>query len=70
MECLDGPKGCAGSVEYRYPLSYTGRSFPRCEAHWEQRLDEQEQIQSRYGGDVPPADFDPAYAGEHWDEDY
>lgn len=61
---------CQGPVEYRLPLSGTGRAFPRCEFHWEKRLDEQERINRRYGGDVPPSDFDPTYAGEHWDEDY
>lgn len=67
LECLDEHNGpCTGPVEYRYALSATGRSFPRCEAHWEKRLDEQERIMQRYGGDCPPRDFDPGYAGEEW----
>jgi hypothetical protein len=57
-------------VEYRLALTATGRSFPRCERHWNDRLDEQERITSRYpDSDLPPADFDPAYAGERWDEE-
>lgn len=68
LECLDGPEGCAGSVEYRYtPDREDMKSFPRCEYHFEQRLDQAErnmELQS----DVPPDWFDPSYAGESWDE--
>jgi hypothetical protein len=73
LKCLDTPSGgCSGSVEMRYPLSGTGKSFPRCNAHWEKRLDKQEEINQRYApfSDVPPADFDPTYAGERWEDDY
>jgi len=69
IECLDGPEGCGGAVEYRAPLSATGRSFPRCERHWEERLDRQDEINRRYPT-LAPSDFDPAYAGERWEEDY
>ena len=68
--CLDYGEDCHGDVEYRLPLSGTGRAFPRCDAHWERRLDEQERISARYGGSVAPVDFDPTYAGERWEEDY
>lgn len=77
-DCLDNPRGggdvadqCDGAVEYRYPLSGTGRSFVRCDRHWEDRLAIQEGINRRYP-DSPfaPAGFDPTYAGERWDEDY
>jgi hypothetical protein len=71
QDCLDHGHGqCNGEVDYRMPLSGTGRAFPRCEAHWEQRLDKQEETNRKYGGVCAPSDFDPAYAGEHWDEDY
>ncbi|MCA1571187.1 MAG: hypothetical protein LC798_12890 [Chloroflexi bacterium] len=72
LECLDdyGEGTCAGPVEYRMALSATGQSFPRCERHWDERLDEQERITRTYGGVAPPSDFDPAYAGERWEEDY
>jgi hypothetical protein len=71
MECLDdygsiADRDCKGPVEYRMPLSATGQSFPRCDKHWAERLKEQERIDQRYGGDLPPADFDPYYAGEEW----
>jgi hypothetical protein len=70
LECLDdyGEGTCSGPVEYRMALSATGRSFPRCEKHWEERLATQEGINERYP-QQPPPDFDPAYAGESWDED-
>lgn len=70
-ECLDGPAECQGAVEYRMALSGTGRSFPRCDKHWSDRLDVQEGIDRRYpDSPFPPSDFDPSYAGERWDEDY
>lgn len=72
-ECLDShpTERCEGRVEYRMPLSGTGRSFPRCGKHWSARLDVQYGIDRRYP-DSPfaPAGFDPSYAGESWDDDY
>jgi len=70
MKCLDQYNGkCAGPVEYRMPLSGTGKSFPRCEQHWGERLDRQERIDRMYPVHAP-SDWDPAYAGEHWGSDY
>lgn len=68
--CLDGPADCKGAVKYRYALSGTGRSFPRCDKHWSDRLDVQRGIDRRYP-DSPfaPAGFDPSYAGESWDDE-
>ena len=68
-ECLDGSADCYGAVEYRMPLSGTGKSFPRCDMHWSERLDRQAEIDARYPVNAP-SDFDPYYAGESWDEDY
>lgn len=69
-DCLDDHKGdCKGPVEYRPSLSGTGTAIPRCDKHWEDRLDEQDRINERYP-DQQPADFDPYYAGERWDDDY
>lgn len=65
--CLDGPDGCGGKVEYRMPLSSTGKSFPRCDAHWDKRIVMQEETNRKYPVN-PPADFDPGYAGESWDD--
>lgn len=69
LECLDSYQGeCRGDVEYRFALSATGKSFPRCDEHWAERLDVQEGINRRYPTHTP-SDFDPGYAGESWDED-
>jgi len=71
VECLDagaGRLGCSGPVEYRMPLSGTGRSFPRCERHWEQRLVFQERLDRRYPVGAP-ADWSPLDVGEAWGED-
>ena len=69
LRCLQHGDDCSGAVEYRMPLSSTGKPFPRCDHHWALRLVEQERINARYGSPAPPSDFDPLYAGEHWDED-
>lgn len=72
MECLDGQDllgACKGPIEYRESLSGTGIPYPRCDFHWDMRVDLQDQINDRYPSQQP-ADFDPMYAGERWDEDY
>ena len=66
--CLNASADCSGPVEYRDPLSGTSHAFPRCDYHWERRLQEQERIQRKYPVNAP-ADFDPLYAGERWDEE-
>jgi hypothetical protein len=69
-ECLDSYAGdCAGPIEFRYALSGTGISYPRCDKHWEERLKVQDGINRRYPS-MQPSDFDPTYAGETWNEDY
>lgn len=70
LRCLDaGRGGCSGPVEMRTTPDRTdGKHFPRCEAHFEARLAEAERT-ADLRGDVPPAWFDPSYAGESWDED-
>lgn len=71
LTCLDQrpENACRGPVEYRMALSATGKSFPRCDKHWDERLVKDEEIRRRYP-EHAPADFDPSYAGERWDEDY
>lgn len=73
LTCLDDHKGgCGGDVEYRMPLSPSGRAFPRCDVHWSARLDEEERITERVGNwrsDVAPSWFDPEAAGERWNEE-
>lgn len=71
IECLDEHKGgCEGTVEYRPSLTGTGMAIPRCDAHWQKRLDFQEQHTRIYpDSDIPPAWFDAEAAGERWEED-
>lgn len=57
-----------GVGQIRTAPSGTGRSFLRREKHWSARLDREEELRRRYPAH-PPADFDPMYAGERWDED-
>jgi hypothetical protein len=60
---------CKGSVELRESLSGTGTPIPRCDGHWEKRLDLQDELNQRYPV-MPPSDWSPLVAGESWDEDY
>ena len=73
-ECLgadDTTDVCAGPVELRTPMSGTGISYPRCERHFELRLDLQDRLSRDYpDSSQPPAWFDPSNAGERWDDDY
>ena len=67
--CQDGPEGCRGPVEWRTtPDRDDFKHFPRCEAHFERRCEQAERTLELMS-DVPPRWFDPAYAGERWDED-
>lgn len=72
VTCLDAHKGnCRGNVEYRPSLSGTGTPIPRCDGHWDERLDADDKHREIYpDSDIPPSWFDPAYAGESWNEDY
>lgn len=64
-------KECSANVEWRYPLSPSGKSFPRCDRHWDERIKEQQRINRDYpDSPIAPSWFDPADAGEHWDSDY
>ena len=68
-ECMNDADGkCDGAIEYRYALSGTGKSYPRCDFHWDEALDRADAINDRYPTHAP-SDFDPAYAGEVWYEE-
>lgn len=54
-DCLNYGDDCDGPVEYRMPLSSTGKSFPRCEHHWDERLRDQQEI-NRKCFSIPPTD--------------
>jgi len=69
-DCIEGPDGCRGVVALRWP-GYGSRRFPRCERHGQARLEREEQNRAKYApdGPCPPAGFDPADAGERWDDE-
>ena len=71
VECLDHHKGgCEGEVEYRPSLTGTGLAIPRCDHHWQARLDWQEEHLRIYpDSPTPPSWFDPEAAGEVWDDE-
>jgi hypothetical protein len=69
MRCLEAGPACQGKVEYHLnPDRDDFKTFPRCEHHQAKRL-ESAQKTLELLSDVPPPWFDPAYAGERWDED-
>lgn len=69
VRCLQYGPDCMGPVEYRLsPDRDDFKAFPRCDYHWEQRLEAAEKNRE-YMSDVPPSWFDPMDAGESWDED-
>lgn len=68
--CINGPETCEGDLD-AYSFGRNGKAFPRCRKHAEERMETEERLNQDYpDSDMPPAWFDPAYAGEHWDSDY
>jgi hypothetical protein len=69
--CLEFHRGdCQGEVEYHSFSPGVQRAFPRCDKHWQERLDRRENSMERYAdSSVAPSWFDPSYAGERWEED-
>jgi hypothetical protein len=71
LECMNGPEGCRGPVEWHSIDPGRQKAFPRCEAHWDRRLRSRENSMELYAdSDVAPSWFDPSIAGERWDDDY
>ena len=71
LVCLEASDACEGPVEMWYSGGVNGRSWPRCRFHGERRLERFENSIERYAdSDVAPDWFDPANAGERWDDDY
>jgi len=70
LTCSDARKGgCKGEVtQWLRPSDWT--SWPKCETHLDEAQAEFERIEATYGvtSDVAPAWFDPADAGESFDE--
>lgn len=48
-ECLNFGPDCAGAVEYRMAMSGTGKSYPRCDHHFDIRWSTQERLSRDYG---------------------
>lgn len=69
--CLDdhGDGTCRGEVAFHSLDPGVTKAFPRCEFHWDKRLDQHAENMRRYPVHEP-ADFDPMFAGERWDDDY
>jgi hypothetical protein len=56
---------CKGEVTYWLrPSDWT--SWPKCQHHLNEAVNESERIQRTYGSDTAPEWFDPSYAGEEW----
>lgn len=67
--CLQHGPDCQGEVEYHLnPDRDDLKTFPRCEFHQARRLEQAEETMRKYPINAP-ADFDPMYAGERWDEE-
>lgn len=69
LECLEGPDGCRGKVELRWP-GYGEKTWPRCERHGNTRLEREEENIRRNMPDGPgsPLGFSPYDIGESWEE--
>jgi hypothetical protein len=65
LECVNGPDGCSGPAALRAPLPGALRGFPRCEQHYQERLELETDLGRRYPT-LPPRDWSPADAGETW----
>ncbi len=70
-DCLDyrevDPDYCDGPVEYRMAMSPTGRSFPRCDRHFEERYATQQRIVRNYGGQMDYTGYEPSWQDEAGD---
>lgn len=68
-ECINSHQGnCKGRVELRMSLSGTGQPIPRCDHHWDERLQLEDDLNQRYPV-TAPSEWSPLDAGEAWDED-
>ena len=73
--CLDhrGEDSCRGIVEYHSIDPGRQRAHPRCGKHWNERVDRRNDPNSMEmyaDSDVAPSWFDPAAAGERWNDEY
>jgi len=70
LTCMQESDECKGDVSY-FAVS-GGNAFPRCAHHIDLRMDayESSDLERYADSDVAPSWFDPADAGERWDDDY
>ncbi|MFC8099450.1 hypothetical protein [Streptomyces sp. NPDC057363] len=70
--CLNkAEKGCEGPVEGRPSYAGTGTLIWRCTAHDNKAYEAAQETRTRYpDSSTPPGWFDPAAAGERWDDEY
>ena len=72
-DCIDTDHGpCAGEVFTRPSLSGSGMAFDRCERHYLEYAERTQKIIDDINRRYPvtaPADFDPMFAGERWDDE-
>lgn len=80
MECVDrrlrtsfedrDETDCQGEVAYHSTDPGVRPAFPRCERHWLARVEADQEHRTIYpDSPIAPAWFDPAAAGERWDEE-
>lgn len=73
LHCVDSglDSSCGGDrTEYCFGYGLKG-SYTRCGVHFAAYMERAEKINRRYpDSPIPPADFDPTYAGERWNDDY
>lgn len=68
--CLSDRGGSSCKGEVRGEMSASGLTFiHRCEKHWQESYDKDAETRRRYPFHAP-ADFDPLFAGERWEDDY
>ncbi|MFI6168821.1 hypothetical protein ACIBCN_18720 [Nocardia sp. NPDC051052] len=67
--CLRSGQGdCRGEVTARASFAGTGTTIYECGHHMDQSVERDQAHRQRYPKHQP-ADFDPSYAGESWDDD-
>ena len=73
VRCLDDrdEDECVGPVAQHYNGDPDGKTWPRCSLHQNKREEREANSIERYANsDIAPRWFDPADAGERWDDDY
>lgn len=69
--CRLGMSPCRGSVEVHCSPSGSGRADYWCARHYDEALERDYRLRRDFpDSPLPPAWFDPANAGERWDDDY